>query len=95
MLEWYRKLIRLRRSSASLNDGDVEGVKVQFDEEKRWLTMERGLVKVFCNVGAGVVEFDKPTEYLLVLASSEDVVATERKIVLPPDTLAIASAERI
>src|SRR6266702_1329488 len=44
MLDWVRRLIHLRRSSPSLNDGDSGHVKVEFDQGKRWLTMERGLV---------------------------------------------------
>jgi maltooligosyltrehalose trehalohydrolase len=93
MLEWYRKLIRLRHNSASLNDGDLRHMKVQFDEKKRWLTMERGLVKVFCNLGDAPVEFDKPKQVSLLLASRKDVEEVEKKIVLPPDTLAILSAD--
>jgi len=95
MLEWYRELIRLRRGSASLNDGDLGHVKVEFDEKKRWLTMERGLLKVFCNLGGGPVEFANAGRLSLLLASRKDVDATEEKIVLPPDTLAILSGESV
>jgi len=95
MLEWYRNLIRLRRSSASLSDGDLGHVKVEFDETKRWLTMERGPVKVFCNLGSAAVEFRKPERTSLVLASRGDVVVAEGKIMLPPDTLAILSEETV
>jgi maltooligosyltrehalose trehalohydrolase len=95
MLEWYRKLIRLRRSSASLNDGDLGHVKVEFDEKKRWLTMERGLVKMFSNLGSAPVEFRKPEQTSLVLTSRGDVVVAEGKIMLPPNTLAIFSGETV
>jgi maltooligosyltrehalose trehalohydrolase len=93
MLEWYRKLIRLRHNSPSLNDGDLRHVKVQFDEKKRWLTMERGLVKMFCNLGDAPVEFNKPERISLLLTSRKDVEEVEEKVVLPPDTLAILSAD--
>ena len=95
MLEWYRKLIRLRHNSASLNDGELGHVRVEFDEKKRWLTMERGLVKVFSNLGTAPVEFRKPERTSIVLASRGDVVVAEEKIMLPPDTLAIFSGERV
>jgi maltooligosyltrehalose trehalohydrolase len=91
MLEWYRKLIGLRRGSASLNDGDLEHVRVQFDEKKRWLTMERGLVKVFCNLGKAAVEFRNPERSSVLLTSRGDVVVAEGKIILPPDTLAMVN----
>ena len=51
MLEWYRGLIELRRGSASLNNGSPEQTRVQFNEEKQWLVMERGAVTVVCNLG--------------------------------------------
>jgi maltooligosyltrehalose trehalohydrolase len=95
MLEWYRKLIHLRRGSASLNDGDLGHAKVEFDEKKRWLTMERGLVKVFCNLGDGPAEFANADQLALLLASHKDVEATEEKVVLPPNTVAILSRETV
>jgi maltooligosyltrehalose trehalohydrolase len=93
MLEWYRRLIVLRRGSASLNDGEPGRVKAAFDEKKRWMTMERGLVRVMCNLGDKAVEFEIPAGFSLVLASRRDVAATGEKVVLPPDALAIVSGE--
>ncbi len=94
MLDWVRRLIQLRRSSPSLNDGDSGHVKVAFDEGKRWLTMERGLVKVMLNLGVEPVEFENPGSLPLLLASSGDVAVTEEKVVLPPDRLAIIGGEK-
>jgi maltooligosyltrehalose trehalohydrolase len=95
MLEWYRKLIHLRHNSPSLNNGDLGSVKVEFDEMKRWLTMERGSVKVICNVGPAPVEFDCPEQSSLLLTSREDVKVGAMKITLPSDTLVIFSGERM
>jgi maltooligosyltrehalose trehalohydrolase len=94
MLDWYTQLIHLRRRSPSLNDGDLGHLKVNFDEARRWLTMERGLIKVICNLGGEAVEFENSKRQQLLLASRADVRVTESQIVLPPDTLAILSAER-
>ena len=41
MLDWYRKLIHLRRKSRSLNDGELHNITVAFDEDDRWLTIDR------------------------------------------------------
>ncbi len=95
MLEWFRKLIKLRRGSACLNDGDLGHVKVEFDEAKRWLTMERGQVKVYCNLGTGPAEFENPGGAPMLLASSEAVSAAGGKVVLPPDSLAVVSSEAV
>jgi len=94
MLEWYRKLIHLRRRSAALNDGDLGHVKVQFDEEQRWLSMGRGLVKVMFNLGNRPVEFNVEEGARLALASREDVAVAENKVVLPPDSLVVLSREQ-
>jgi maltooligosyltrehalose trehalohydrolase len=94
MLEWYRKLIRLRRGSASLNDGTPGKTKVSFDEEKKWLVMERGAVTVMCNLGVARVELDNLRRLPLLLASRGDVEAVEGRVVLPADTLAVLSGEK-
>ena len=68
--------------------------KFDFDEEKRWLVMERGLVKVMCNLGGGPKEFEIGGQYQLLLASRADVRLADAKVVLPPNTLAIVSGEK-
>jgi maltooligosyltrehalose trehalohydrolase len=93
MMDWYRRLIQLRHESASLNDGDMGHVKVQFDEAGRWLRMDRGLVTVMCNLGEDRVEFERPSGAALVLASRGDVVVGESSVVVPPDRVAIFSGE--
>jgi maltooligosyltrehalose trehalohydrolase len=95
MLEWYRRLIRLRRGTASLNDGDMSRVKVKFNAAARWLTMERGAVEVFCNLGRAVAEFDRKPGYAVAMVSREDVVVTPGKIMLPPDSAIILSGEKL
>ena len=52
MLEWYRKLIQLRRSTPSLNDGEPGNTKVAFSEEQKWLCMTRGSIVVACNLAS-------------------------------------------
>jgi len=95
MLEWYRQLIHLRRNSISLNDGDLGHVKVRFDEKQRWLVMERGLVRVLCNLGGGPVEFENPGGYPVVLSSQGDVPTSSGKMVLLPDHVVILSDDRV
>jgi maltooligosyltrehalose trehalohydrolase len=93
MLEWCRRLIQLRRSSASLNHGNLQHVKVSFDEQARWLVMERGLVKVVCNLGSEAAEFDNPAKSPLVLVSRDEISVSGVKVTLPPDSVAIFSGE--
>jgi maltooligosyltrehalose trehalohydrolase len=94
MLEWYRRLIDLRRGSASLNDGTPGQTKVSFDEDKKWLVMERGAVTVMCNLGPEPVELENSRRLPLLLASRGDVKTVEGRVTLPPDTLVILSDEK-
>jgi maltooligosyltrehalose trehalohydrolase len=93
MLEWYCKLIQLRRGSTSLNDGTPGQTKVSFDEEKKWLVMERGMLTVMCNLGTETVKLENPRQSPLLLASREGI-ETGAKVTLPPDTLTILSGEK-
>ncbi|HTD96761.1 MAG TPA: malto-oligosyltrehalose trehalohydrolase [Edaphobacter sp.] len=93
MLEWFKKLIHLRRSSASLNDGDVGHVKTSFDEERRWLVMDRGLVKVMCNLGDQPVELENLGGFALLLVSGDGVEVSGEKVTVPSNRLAIFSGE--
>ncbi|MBV8856710.1 MAG: malto-oligosyltrehalose trehalohydrolase [Acidobacteria bacterium] len=42
MLAFYRDLLALRRAHASLSNCDKTRTRVRFDEDRRWLTIERG-----------------------------------------------------
>ena len=42
ILDWYRRLIRLRRERADLSRGAAEATCVRYDEAAGWLAMERG-----------------------------------------------------
>ncbi len=93
MLDWTRQLIRLRRCSPSLNDGDTGHVRLNYNSEQRWLHMRRNLVDVMLNLGEQEHSFDMPKRSSVVLSSSPEVEERDGKVVLPPDTLAILSRE--
>ncbi len=94
MLAWVTKLIHFRRSSPSLNDGDPGHTKVQCSETERWLTMRRGKVHLFCNLGDGPQTFDAPGHVEVELHSGEGVLCEGGRVTVPPETVAIFSGER-
>jgi maltooligosyltrehalose trehalohydrolase len=89
MTAWYCSLIRFRRSSSSLNDGDPSHLQVEFDEGKRWLMMGRGKVRVIANLGGTPVEFPNYGDLQLVLASCGGVVVDRERVLVPADGLAV------
>jgi maltooligosyltrehalose trehalohydrolase len=66
LLDWHRQLLRLRASTPELADGRLDRVRTLFDEEERWLVVERGAITIAANFshtpasitleGAGVCE---------------------------------------
>ena len=92
MLEWVRSLIHLRRTTPALNDGEKNHTIVRWNEENRWLVMDRRTVQVILNLGSNEAQLDVPTNFEVKLASSEGVVRSEGKLRVPPDTIAILSS---
>jgi maltooligosyltrehalose trehalohydrolase len=95
MLEWYRALIRLRRTEPCLNDGSRDNVRVEFDEEKKWLRMERGTISVICNLGAEDFSYPVAPSSRLELASRQSLQIAESAIRLPPDSIAVLRAPAV
>jgi maltooligosyltrehalose trehalohydrolase len=89
ILEWYRALIRLRRSIPCLNDGSPGMVRATYDEDAKWLRMKRGTIDVICNLGEADHLFQIPRGASVLLASRPIAGAEEDAIVLPSDTVAV------
>ncbi|HTX75953.1 MAG TPA: malto-oligosyltrehalose trehalohydrolase [Terracidiphilus sp.] len=89
MLAWYMELIRLRRSSPSLNSAAPGSTRVTCDAEKRWLKMERGIVQVLCNLGQQAQTFPVPSASAVLLAWQAEWDAIAGTIALRPDSVAI------
>ena len=93
MLDWYRALIRLRKSQPDLNDGELGHTKVQFDETAKWLVMMRGRLTVMCNLGSEVQWFPCGADVRVLLASLDDVDRDGSGITLPQDSVVIVYVE--
>ena len=87
MLTWYRDLLRLRRSEASLRDGRLDAVEVDFDEAGRWLVMRRGTLSVCCNFGRAAVEVE--AEGSILLASAAGTRRQVGRLELPPESVVV------
>ena len=94
MLEWYRALIRLRRGSAALNDGDMGHIAVRCERGGRWLVMDRGGVQVLANLGQARRRVSRCRKgFGVALVSRDRGGVSAGRIVLPPTTLAVLSSE--
>jgi maltooligosyltrehalose trehalohydrolase len=90
ILDWHRRLIQLRRNEPSLADGELKSVQTRFDEEQRWLVVERGPISVACNVSnvPRTVPINAPKCNLLM---TSDVAAkySGGSMALPGESVAI------
>ena len=93
MLEWYRELIRLRRSTPSLNNGEPGNTKVTYNEEQRWLCVSRGSVEIACNLASESRFLPLKRDAKLILASRAGVEIGDGGITLPPDAVAVLQAD--
>ncbi|MGI8941665.1 MAG: malto-oligosyltrehalose trehalohydrolase [Actinomycetota bacterium] len=94
LFEWHRELIALRRSTLALLDDDLAATTVRFDEDKRWMVVERGSITIACNIGAKPVELPLARERraTLLLTSAHEPGAANGVVRLPAESVTIYSA---
>jgi maltooligosyltrehalose trehalohydrolase len=91
VLDWYRRLIALRRRTPALAGGDLTTVRAEADETTGLVVVERGAaVLVVANLGRAEQRWPVG-RYRLELASDPGVRVEQRQVVLPVDTVAILS----
>ena len=94
LLDWHRRLIRLRQAEPALHDGRLEGVKTHFDELARWFAMEREGITVACNLADQSQDIPLRTgQHLIVLASELGVKVLNGRVNLPPESVSILKLE--
>jgi maltooligosyltrehalose trehalohydrolase len=91
LLQWHKDLINLRRSQSNLNDGNLNAVNVRFDEEAQWLVLERGNLRIACNLGQAPVGVEVGDGSRILLASDDSIALSGANIQLGPDSVAVLS----
>jgi maltooligosyltrehalose trehalohydrolase len=90
ILDWHKKLIRLRRNEPDLSDGEMKSVRTRYDEQKRWLVVERGAISIACNFSAQpqIISL-RAGKHSLLLASGAEIKIGSASLNLPPESVAI------
>ncbi len=91
VLQWYKDLITLRRNQSKLTDGNLNAVNVRFDEEAQWLVLERGTLRVACNLGQAPVDVEVGDTSRILLASDDSIALSGTNLKLGPDSVAVMS----
>lgn len=91
ILDWYRRLIGLRRTHPDLATGRRDAVRAWYDEGERWLAFTRGTITVAGNLAgrrADVpVAADRPRRVLL--ASDASVAVRDDCVSLPAEAVVV------
>ncbi|MFN8071018.1 MAG: malto-oligosyltrehalose trehalohydrolase [Mycobacterium sp.] len=88
--DFYRTLIRLRRTEPDLADPWLPHLGVEFDENRRWIVMRRGAVAIAANLGAESVEVTVTGD---LLARWGDPEVGADATTLPPHTVVVLRQE--
>ena len=89
MLAWVKKLIKLRRSRACFNDGDMHHLSVTRDDGRQTLVMVRDEARILINFGQDSSSFALLGGEQLALISRDGLSAIDNQLELPPMTLAV------
>jgi maltooligosyltrehalose trehalohydrolase len=93
MLDWYRQLIALRRSTPDLTDPELAHVSVRYSDSGQWLVMERGSVTVAFSLAPQPIQLEIRPGSTIALASSPDIQLNNNALTLPPDAVAFLTSE--
>jgi maltooligosyltrehalose trehalohydrolase len=98
-LEWYRQLIALRRARPEITDPRLDRVRVDYDEDARWLVVHRGALRIAANLGGALARIPlSPAGPAMggapcvLISSVPGVTADAETISLPAVSFAVVAA---
>jgi maltooligosyltrehalose trehalohydrolase len=89
MLAWYRRLIHLRKTTKDLAPGPLDATKVHFEEDEKWMLIERGSIRIAFSLAEKPVSVALGTKAEILLRSAKEIVVSGGSLTLPPDSVAI------
>jgi maltooligosyltrehalose trehalohydrolase len=87
MLDWYRRLLALRRREPEVTDPRPAASRVERDDDL--VVMRRGSLAVLANFGERTLRWPAPTETEVILVSDDATVLDDGHVLLPPRSLAV------
>jgi malto-oligosyltrehalose trehalohydrolase len=96
LLRWYRSLLALRRARPELTDPRLDQVRVEFDEDARWLLVHRGALLIAANLGDQPVDIQVASGAAgrgpVILGSDPGISVQPGAIALPPAAFAVVAS---
>ncbi len=91
MLDWYKRLIALRKAKPELADGQLDQVDIDFDDEARWFSMQRGGIVLVFTVNEQGYSAGLEDGVELLLASDSSITIEDGELTLPGVGVALLS----
>jgi maltooligosyltrehalose trehalohydrolase len=90
VLDWYRRLLALRRDRTELTDPRLDRVAVAYDQATRWVVVTRGGLRVVANLAADrqSIPLDG-TPKAMLLASTPGFIYRDGEIELDGESVAV------
>jgi maltooligosyltrehalose trehalohydrolase len=92
-LDFYRRVIALRRSEPDIASGDLTAVQCTFDEDARWFVMSRGGIHVVANLGADGQVVPLPAVPAVPAVPAEVLVSWSGTVAAHPGGVALGSQD--
>jgi maltooligosyltrehalose trehalohydrolase len=90
ILAWYTGLIALRRARPELTDPRLDRVRAGYDEQDRWLVVQRGRLRIAANLGPAPQRLPLDGHGSAVLAASSPGATLDGDtVVMPAATFAV------
>src|SRR5438270_542042 len=88
MLTWYQELIALRQAWPELTDPRLDRIRVDYDEQARWLVARRGRLHIAVNLGRDPAKLPLPPDAIVITASRAGITPPT----MPPGSFAVFGA---
>lgn len=93
MLEWYRRLIALRRQTPALRDGDYRACGVRFNEGGGWIVVNRKGIATVWNLSTRALDVPLGAAARVMLASDAGIEISGDAVRMVPEGAAIVSID--
>ncbi len=88
VLQWHKDLIALRAEYPELRDGRLDAIRVNFDEDARWMSFRRGRVTVVFSLGMAPTTVANDAGRIR-FSSSDAIRLVGRDLELPADSVVV------
>ena len=91
MLDWYRRLIAVRKQLPALTDGRLDQVDACYSETDCWFVLTRGPVQVACNLSRMMRPVPVNADVEQVLSSDPSCRLINGSLEMPPESVSIVT----